>query len=160
MKSTLTSGIDKIDTQILDLLVQNHNNKQISKTLKIPLSTVQRRVRKLIEKGFVTSKTLINFTKFGFKSGSIHIYLDDGNVDAILKSVSKLKGVTALEVHIGNSDIIAGVVYKDGRDLLYLIANIKKMEGVERIVWSERIFEYPLTSNNISLLELEPIKDL
>jgi DNA-binding Lrp family transcriptional regulator len=156
MKSILTSGIDKIDTQILELLVQNHNNKHISKTLKIPLSTVQRRVRKLIEKGFVTSKTLINFTKFGFKSGSVHIYLDDGNVDAILNSVSKLKGVTALEVHIGNSDIIAGVVYKEGRDLLYLITNIKKMEGVKRIVWSERVFEYPLTSNNISLLELQP----
>lgn len=160
MKSILTSGIDKIDTQILELLVQNHNNKHISRTLKIPLSTIQRRVRKLVEKGFVTSKTLINFTKFGFKSGSVHIYLDDGNVDTILNNVSKLKGVTSLEVHIGNSDIIAGVVYKDGRDLLYLIANIKKMEGVERIVWSERILEYPLTSKNISLLELEPIKDL
>jgi DNA-binding Lrp family transcriptional regulator len=160
MKSILTSGIDKIDTQILELLVQNHNSKHISRTLKIPLSTIQRRVRKLVEKGFVTSKTLINFTKFGFKSGSVHIYLEDGNVDTILNNVSKLKGVTSLEVHIGNSDIIAGVVYKDGRDLLYLIANIKKMEGVERIVWSERILEYPLTSKNISLLELEPIKDL
>lgn len=158
MKSNLTTGIDKIDVQILELLVQNHNNKHLSKTLRIPLSTIQRRVRKLGEKDFVKSKNHINFTKFGFKSGSIHIYLDDGNYDAILSKVSKLKGVTSLEVHIGNSDIIAGVVYKEGRKLLDTIASIKKMEGVERIVWSERIYDYSLPDNNISLLELEALR--
>ena len=158
MKSNLTMEIDRIDAKVLDLLVQNHNNKHISKSLKIPLSTIQRRVRKLIEKGYVISKNHINFTKFGFKSGSVHIYLDDGNVNTILEKVSKLKGVTALEVHIGNSDIIAGVVYKEGRELLNIIGSIKKMEGVERIVWSERIFEYPLPENNISILELEPLR--
>lgn len=159
MKSnSITNEIDKIDVQILDLLIQNHNNKNISKALKIPLSTIQRRVRKLIEKGFVMSKNLINFTRFGLKSGTIHIYLADGNFDAILSKVSKLKGVNSLEVHIGNSDIIAGVVYKEGRELLDIIASIKKMEGVERIVWSERIYEYPLPDNSISLLELEPLR--
>lgn len=157
IKLNATNQIDKIDIQILDLLVQNHNNKHISKALKIPLSTIQRRVRKLIEKGFVISKNLINFTRFGLKSGTIHIYLADGNFDTILSKVSKLKGVTSLEVHIGNSDIIAGVVYKEGRDLLDIIASIKKMDGLERIVWSERIYEYPLPDNNISLLELEAL---
>ena len=158
MKLNLTMEIDRIDAKILDQLVQNHNNKYISKTLRIPLSTIQRRVRKLIEKGYVITKNYINFTKFGFKSGSIHIYLDDGNVDSILNNVSKLKGVTTLEVHIGNSDITAGVVYKEGKELLDIISSIKKMEGVARIVWSERIFEYPLPDNNISILELEPLR--
>jgi DNA-binding Lrp family transcriptional regulator len=149
--------IDKIDVQIIELLVRNHNNKHISKTLNIPLSTIQRRVRKLIKKGFIISKNHISFTKFGFKSGSIHIYLDDGNFDTILSKVSNLKGVTSLEVHIGNSDILAGVVYKEGRELLEMIASIKKIGGVERIVWSERIYEYPLPDNNISLLEIESL---
>ena len=158
MKLSITNQIDQIDVQILDLLVQNHNNKNISKTLKIPLSTIQRRVRKLIEKEFVISKNHINFTKFGFKSGTIHIYLTDGNFDAILSKVSKLKGVTSLEVHIGNSDIIAGAVYNQGKELLDTIISIKKIVGVERIVWSERIYEYPLPNNDISLLELEPLR--
>jgi DNA-binding Lrp family transcriptional regulator len=159
MKSnSLTNQIDKIDVQILDLLVKNYNNKNISKTLRIPLSTIQRRVRKLIEKGLVISKNHINFTEFGFKSGSLHIYLIDGDMNSILEKVSKLKGVNSLEVHIGNSDIIAEVVYKEGRELLEIIALIKKLGGVERIVWSERIYEYPLHNNNISLLELEPLR--
>lgn len=150
------SKIDEIDIKILDLLIENHNNKHISKTLRIPLSTIQRRVRHLIEKGFVNSRNHIDFTKFGFKTGSIHIYLKNGNVELTLDKVSRLKGVTSLEVHIGNSDIIAEVVYKKGRHLLNLITNIKNMEGIDRIVWSERIFEYPVTNNSISLLEQEP----
>jgi hypothetical protein len=98
---------------------------------------------------------MINFAKFGFKSGSIHIYLHDGNIDTILEKVSKLKGVNSLQVHIGNSDIIAGIVYKNGLELLNLISNIKKLEGVERTVWSELIYDYPITRNNISLIEIK-----
>lgn len=153
MNSSLPGEIDKTDLRVLDLLIQNITNKNIASTLKIPLWTIQRRVRNLIEKGFVVSRNHIYFTKFGFKSGSIHIYISDGNMDAILDKVSKLKGVVLLEVHIGNSDIIAGVIYKEGKDLLNLISSIKKMAGVERIVWSERILEYPLSGNNISFLE-------
>lgn len=151
----LSFEIDKTDIQILDLLIQNSSNKHISSELRIPLSTIQRRVRKLIENGYIATKNHIDFTKFGFKSGTIHIYLDDGNIDAILAKASKLKGVTSLEVHIGNSDIIAGVIYKEGKELLDVIAAVKRMQGVERIVWSERIFEYNFTVNTISLLGLE-----
>lgn len=154
MKPNLADGIDGTDVKVLGLLVQNRGNKHISTALKIPLSTIQRRVRNLIEKGFIISKNQIDFTKLGFKSGTLHIYLDDGNFDAILDKVSKLKGVISLEVHIGNSDIIAGVVYKVGSELLQLITTIKKLNSVERIVWSERILEYALPSNNASILEL------
>lgn len=155
MKSTnLSDWIDQTDVHILDLLIQNYDNKHMSSKLRIPLSTIQRRVRKLIDKGYVVSESRIEFTKFGFKSGSIHVYLSDGNMDSILDKISKLKGVTSLEVHIGNSDIIAGVVYKDGRELLKTITAIKGMEGVDRIVWSERIYEYPISSNKSTFLEL------
>ncbi len=152
MKSILSSKFDKTDIQILDLLIQNHNNKRISSTLNIPLSTIQRRVRQLIKKDLVISKNHVDFTKFGLITGNLHIYLRDGNVDTILDKVSKLKGVISLEVHIGNSDIIAEIVYEEGRELFSLIASIKKMEGVDRIVWSERILEYPISDNNISFL--------
>lgn len=152
----LSSEFDDIDIRILELLIQGKNSKQISSSLGIPISTIQRRVRKLFEKEFIMSKYQINFTKFGFKSGCIHIYLHDGDIDTILEKVSKLKGVASLETHIGNSDIICEVVYREGRDLFDLISNIKNMEGVEKVVWSERIFEYPLRMNNLlSLLELD-----
>ena len=44
----------------------------------------------------------------------------------------------------GNSDILANVVYKEGKELLDIIIAIKKLAEVERIVWSERIYSSPL----------------
>lgn len=149
-----SDGVDKTDVRILEILIQNYDNKHMSSKLRIPLSTIQRRARKLVDKGFTISESRIDFTKFGFKSGSIHIYLSDGNIEFILDQISKLKGVTSLEVHIGNSDIIAGIVYRNGRELLKTISAIKGMEDVDRIVWSERIYDYPIPSNKASILEL------
>lgn len=154
LKLSSSDGLDKTDIKILRPLVQNHNNKNISSTLKILLSTIQRRVRNRIEKGFIVSKNYIDYKKFGFTSGTIHIYLSDGNMDSILEQVSKFKGVTSLEVHIGNSDIIAGVVYKEGKELYDIIISVKRMQGVERIVWSERVLKYNLPGNTISILGL------
>jgi DNA-binding Lrp family transcriptional regulator len=77
MKDVLSNVVDKIDLQIIELLIQNHDNKKISSILKIPVSTVQRRVRKIIEKGTVSSNTRINYETLGFKTGLIHIYLNN-----------------------------------------------------------------------------------
>jgi hypothetical protein len=70
-----------------------------------------------------------------------------------MEKVSKIRCITSIEAHIGNSDILAGLMYNHGAELLDIIKSIKKMEGVERIVWSERILEYPI-KNSISLLKL------
>lgn len=143
-----TSKTDQTDLNIISLLLQNHNNKEISADLKIPLSTIQRRVRNLVGKEFIISKIDLNYKKFGYKQGLLHIYLNDGNLENILEKLSTLKGIISIEVHIGNSDILAGVIYKEGYDLLGIIASIKKMEGVERLVWSELVLEYPIKRKN------------
>jgi hypothetical protein len=51
MIQIFSDKMDKIDISIPQLLVLNHNNKQISTRPKVPLSAIQRRKRKLIEKG-------------------------------------------------------------------------------------------------------------
>jgi DNA-binding Lrp family transcriptional regulator len=145
MKTIVSKEIDKTDVEVLELLIQNNNNKKISAILSIPLSTIQRRVKKLIEKGFVIPNHRINYEKFGIKTGLLHIYLNNGNLEDIMDKVSKIERITSIELHIGNSDIIAGVIYNQGSDLLEIITKIKKCEDVERIVWSERILEYPIS---------------
>lgn len=50
-KNKLGKRLDQTDIEIIDLMVLSKNNKEISQTLKIPLSTVQRRVRNLISTG-------------------------------------------------------------------------------------------------------------
>jgi Lrp/AsnC family transcriptional regulator, regulator for asnA, asnC and gidA len=134
---------DSIDIKIIELMVDGRNNKQISSQLSIPLSTIQRRVRALLVSGIITPRVYLDYEKLGFKTGLLHIYLKDGEIDEIAKKVYEVDGITSFEIHIGNSDILANVVYKEGKELLNIIAAIKKLEGVERIVWSERIYQSP-----------------
>lgn len=135
-------ALDQIDSDVMELALQNYDNKQISSTLKIPLSTVQRRIKTLYENQFLVSKVNINYKKLGYTQGLLHIYLSDGNLEDILEKVSKITGIISIQVHIGNSDILAGLVYKKGYELLKVIASIKKMDGVENVVWSEQVSEY------------------
>jgi DNA-binding Lrp family transcriptional regulator len=124
-------------------MVNGRNNKQISSQLSIPLSTIQRRVRTLLTKEIITPRIQLNYEKLGLKTGLLHIYLKSGDIDQIAKKVYEIDGITSFEIHIGNSDILANVVYKEGKKLLNIITTIKKIEGVERIVWSERIYQSP-----------------
>ena len=73
----------------------------------------------------------------------MHIYLKNGDIEKTAKKVYDLDGITSFEIHIGNSDILANVVYKEGKELLDIIIAIKKFAEVERIVWSERIYQSP-----------------
>lgn len=57
--------------------------------------------------------------------------------------MSKLEGIFLIEIHIVNSDILAGVIYKQSRDLPKIITSIKKIGGIEIVTWVDCIFEYP-----------------
>lgn len=140
-KNRIDKSIDEIDIKIIDLMILNKNNKQISQELIIPLSTVQRRVRNLISEGYVTFNAQINYQKFGFKTGLLHIYLKNGDIEETAKKIHNLQNVTTIEIHVGNSDILGHVVYKDGKALLNLISEIKKISDIEKIVWSERVYQ-------------------
>lgn len=122
-------------------MLNGKNNKEISTKIRIPLSTVQRRVRNLIAKNLVTFNSQINYPKFGFKVGMLHIYLEDGDFERIANKIMELDGVTSVEVHIGNSDLIANVVYRRSIELLELIAKVKSFEKIDKIVWSEMVYK-------------------
>lgn len=143
--SIINMHIDKIldhnDVKILELLLSGKNNKQISQEIRIPLSTVQRRARNLIANNIIKNKVELNYEILGLKTGLLHIFLEDGDIHEILQKILKFDKIESVEIHIGNSDLLGNVVYRDSKDLLDLISKTKKLEGVDRIVWSERIFQ-------------------
>jgi Lrp/AsnC family transcriptional regulator, regulator for asnA, asnC and gidA len=139
-KSKLDKRLDEIDIKIIDLMVLNKTNKEISKELRIPLSTVQRRVRNLVTTGYVLSNIDVNYQKFGFKTGLVHVYLSNGDIEETTRKIQSLHQITYVEIHVGNSDILGNVIYKEGKELLNLISTIKDMAGVERVLWSERVY--------------------
>lgn len=138
--------IDETDLKLIELMISSSaikNNRQMSTILGISLSTVQRRLKNLIQKGVLVSKFHVDYEKIGYRTGLIHVFKMKGNSNEAVKAISKLKGITSIENHIGDSHILVSVVYKLSSDLSDIIDGITQMEGVQGVTWSERIPNSP-----------------
>ena len=138
-------NLDGRDQEILSLLMMGNGNRAIATKLKIPMSTVQRRTRKLFEKEIVKIRYELNYNKLGFRKGLLHVYLKNGNLQGIADEISRVKGMQSTSIHIGNSDIVGLFVFKETQHLLDIISDCKKIDGVERVVWSEEVMPVPKT---------------
>jgi DNA-binding NarL/FixJ family response regulator len=61
----MISNIDESDIQIINLMIKGDNNKEISSKLHIPLSTVQRRAKRIQKQELVITTIHLNRFKFG-----------------------------------------------------------------------------------------------
>lgn len=148
--------IDELDARIMSLMLLQCTNKDISKRLGVPLSTVQRRTRQLIAGGLISVKVELNHYDMGVKKGMLHIYLNNGDHEELARKISTLDTVNSVDVHIGNSDLVANTLYKDNGQLLQTISNIKHLEGVDRVVWSEEVYSIQNEKNiGLNLLGLK-----
>lgn len=151
-RKSLIQGFDQTDIDIIKLLIKGDGNKGISSKLKIPLSTIQRRTKRLMEKVLIILNRLLNNFKFGYNTGLLLIYSSDGNINELAKKILDLDGITSVEIHIGNTDVLAEFAYKDGKQLFDVISKIKKIKGVDRLIWSERITRLRQKDGDIDLL--------
>ena len=138
---SINYGLDEKDKEILQLLLIGNSNRSIATKLKIPLSTVQRRTRKLFQRDILRTKYELNYNKLGLRRGLLHVYLKNGNIQAIANRLLKIPGVKSTSIHIGNSDIVGLFVFQQTQDLLNIISECKKIDGIERVVWSEEVKE-------------------
>ncbi|HEY7078337.1 MAG TPA: winged helix-turn-helix transcriptional regulator [Nitrososphaeraceae archaeon] len=132
--------LDKLDYQILNLMMLGIDNKNISEQLKTPLSTIQRRTRILLRSGYVNLTFQPNYKKLGLKKGLLHVYLRTGNMKKIADELLSSDGIMSAGVHVGNSDIVGEFVYEDSEQLVDLISHVKEMDEVERVLWSEEVY--------------------
>jgi Lrp/AsnC family transcriptional regulator, regulator for asnA, asnC and gidA len=140
---TTRDVVNESDLQIIKLLAHGYDNKQIADKTKTPLSTIQRRTRILFEKAYVIAKTEVNHKKLGYRRGLVHIYLEHGDIKQVAEKVTKMKSIQTVSLHAGNSDIIGFFLYKNTEQVLGLIDEVKKMEGVGNVVWSEEVYTFP-----------------
>lgn len=139
------SRLDELDLKIMSFLVLGRNNKEICAELGVPLSTVQRRTRMIFEKEMLTSKVELNYKKLGINKGLVHLYLADGEAMEIAKKLVELQGIISVSIHIGNSDLVAEIIYRDSMDILNMLSLIKRVKGVQKVVWSEEIHRIAAT---------------
>ena len=133
------NDMDSLDVRVLNLLLSGRDSKTIAKELGKPLSTVQRRIRNMVTQGLVRHASELNYSKLGLKKGLLHVYLQDGDVRSSAKRLLDFDGILEVATHIGNSDLVGTFVFTDSKEVLDLIANAKKLEGVEKVAWSEEV---------------------
>jgi DNA-binding Lrp family transcriptional regulator len=128
--------MDKLDEYIIKLLNTNARKsfRLIAKELKVSLSTISNRVKKLeqdeIIKGYIP---IINLEKIGFDlTAAINIKLSHGKLLEVQKKIAEDNHVSTIYDITGDWDSLIIAHFKDRRDLNKFIKKILSMENVER----------------------------
>jgi len=137
----LNSFLSQIDRKMLRLLLDSEGRiptHELSLQLGIPLSTVQRR-RKKLEETYLIKTYSLDPIKLGFRRIDLLIYTEGGETMNIGNELLKREEVTSAFRTIGEHtiDLRVEVFVKDNGILLDLIEEVKAMKGVRDVVWTE-----------------------
>ena len=135
------SELTDIDRKILRLLLNTEGSiptHEISQQLGLPLSTVQRR-RKKLEANYLLKHYSLDPLKFGFRLIDLLIYTEGGETMNVGKELLKREEVTYAARTIGEHtiDLRVEVFVKDNGVLLNLLEDVKAMPGVRDVIWTE-----------------------
>ena len=110
----------------------------ISKQMGLPITTIRRR-RKRLERDFLKVHYVLDIEKFGWRRVDFFISIMQGKIDQVADNLMKLNDVTSVCKSIGEHtiDLRVETIVKDNSVLLNLLEDIKAMDGVRDVVWSE-----------------------
>ena len=140
-------SIDEIDQKLVELLMKGYSNKKIALEAKSPLSTIQRRIRKIFGNEYVHKKTELNHKKLGLRKGHLIISLKGDHSNLVAQEISKIRGITYVSLVAGSIDILCTCLFRETSDLFKMIETIKTIENVDNVSWAEEV-------NNISSEEI------
>ena len=140
--NTNTVGhLSDIDKKLLKILLSPNGNvksSSISKELGLPITTIRRR-RKRLETEFLKSYYVLDIEKFGWRRVDFFISTKNGKINSVANKLMEIDEVTYMGKSIGEHtiDLRVETIVKDNVILLDLLENIKGMDGVNDVVWSE-----------------------
>lgn len=134
-------GISQIARKILKILLAPNGQKttkSISTKLGIPVTTVRRR-RKRLEVMFLKVQYVLDIEKFGWRRIDFFISIRNGMVNAVANKLMDLDDVTYVGKSIGEHtiDLRVETIVKVNVVLIDLLEEIKGIDGVKDVVWSE-----------------------
>jgi DNA-binding Lrp family transcriptional regulator len=131
--------IDNLDQKLLELLVKGYENKKIAAEVKAPLSTIQRRIRKIFENQYVSRKNELNYKKLGLRKGYLQISLKGDRSYEVTQKLAGIRGITSVSELTGSFDILCTCIFKNTDELFSLMENIKTIERIDNVAWSEEV---------------------
>tara|TARA_Y100000310_G_scaffold90046_1_gene87297 strand:- start:676 stop:1119 length:444 start_codon:yes stop_codon:yes gene_type:complete len=135
--------IDEKDLKVLDILKYNSklSTKQISKKLRIPITTIHNRIKKLEKVGVIKGYTVVldykklNKNIMAYILVTITYVLPDGRKVSQENVAKEIKSVGAEDVMIvtGATDILIKVRAKDIDGLNnFIISKLRNVDGVDK----------------------------
>jgi DNA-binding Lrp family transcriptional regulator len=148
----LKERLSRLDKKILKILLAPNgktcahiaaaatSNGIIANKLGVSLGMVQRR-RELVEKQHLESWYSMNVTGVGHKRVDFLISTERGRTVPIARKLLKIKEVVSVSRSIGEPtiDLRAELIVKDNAQLLELLEQVKGIDGIRNVVWSEVI---------------------
>lgn len=141
--TTPISKLSESDKEILKVLLSPDNGIKrssllLAEKLRIPLTTIQRR-KKRLEKDFLTSSYTLNLEKFGWRRVDLLIYTRNGKTDSVAYRLLENEEVVYVGKSIGEHtiDLRVEIVVRDNSELLNILEKVKAMDGVNDVIWSE-----------------------
>jgi len=139
--ATSLSRLSRIDKKLLQVLLQPNgrvSSHALAAKLGIPRTTVQRR-RNYLEKHFLEFTYALKLKDLGFRRVDLLIYTSGGNTRNIAEKLLDREEVVYVGKSIGEHtiDLRVEVIIKDNAQLLDLMEEVKAMQSVRDVIWSE-----------------------
>ncbi len=129
-------NIDKIDSEILNRLIQNSrlSYKQLAKKSKISTNTVFHRIHKMLKQGLIKNFSVeLDYEKLGYELTTvIDIRFKGGRIPQMEAKISKIPNVFALYDTAGHFDAVVLARFKSRKELDNVIKKIQTFEFVDR----------------------------
>jgi DNA-binding Lrp family transcriptional regulator len=136
--------LSPVDKKILKTLLSSTgeiSSLMLSRELDIPLSTVQRR-RKRLEAEFLEASYSPKLEKLGWRVAMLFVHTEKGNTLSVGKEILSWKDSTVRVwrgIGAETTDIITEVIFKENRELLAIIERVKGLKGVTNLSWIELV---------------------
>jgi DNA-binding Lrp family transcriptional regulator len=137
-------AIDELDQRLLELLLRGYKHKKIALEANAPLSTIQRRIRKIFDNQYIYQKNELNYRKLGLRKSFLQITLKGNYSNVVAQKISRMAGITSVSQVTGAFDILCVCLFRDVNDLFKIIENIKTIERVDSLSWSEEVRGIPM----------------
>ena len=133
----------EVDKKVLRSLLDSSgrvSSLSLSRKLEIPLTTVQRR-RKRLESEFLEVSYSLRLDKLGWRRAELLISTQKGMTASVGRELLAHNSVTRVSRAIGEHTIDLHVesVFKNNTELLNVIEWVKSLEGVREVVWTEPV---------------------
>jgi DNA-binding Lrp family transcriptional regulator len=143
--------MDRINKSIVNELIQDPHltSERISKKLRVPLSTVQRR-RAALERSVLNKMYSLDLSTFGWRLADLLIGMNNGDPHSTARNIvqENSKNIVSASLRIGSPELNMGaqIRYKSSQELHQqelhqILQNIRALDNIDRVEWSEIVEE-------------------